>query len=806
MEHKKPYQFPFARYPAVRILLLLVLGITLASRLNLEIHTWIIVLFTVLAVLLTTNYLSGHSTNMGLYYGSLAAYLLAILFFGACRYSHSGLKSESFSKSLLNTFVWEEVQFKGKLRQIRQSGTGTYQLDLDIEETLLTNSVLLSEKYAIRALIPPEKATFAGNLKLGDRISFRAIIYPLEEKRNPRQFDYKKYLSSLGIYHQAGIDTIFSVTPGSQKLSWSGLRQWMIDRINHNFDPQTAPLAKALLIGYKQELNQDDKIAFSRAGLSHIMAVSGLHVGFLLAPFWFLIPYFWTWKYGRQIGLLFLILLLLTYAGLTGFSASVTRASITGGFIMYAKLFNKIRDTINLTAVAAILILLINPGELFEIGFQLSFGAVYIILLTIPVASLAVPNRIRYTWVGKLIMIIVVSFFVQAGLFPILSFYFGEFSLIGPLANAVVVPFLGVIMPYALLMILVGAVFPQAAYYLNIPVQYFLRGLQAFVSETSAWEGSWIQTTRPEPILFAIWIAAIFLIASLRIPRMRWRFVIILLALVTIHQTSMLIQKLRATQLVITVFDVGQGDAVLVESPAGKHFLIDAGRWTPGYNSGKYVLIPHLKAEGIRKLDAVFLSHPHADHIGGIIDLIESVPIDTIYNSGYPYSSNLFKSYQSLAAEKNIPVVSISAGTSIPLDPAIRLLAYGPSDIKDGSDPNEHSLVLELHYGSTEFLFTGDAGTEQEARLLNNYGNLLDTDFLKVGHHGSKTSSSFSFLAVATPEISVVSLAKSNKFRHPHSEAIKRLHSTQSRMCYTSLEGALVFTSNGETIQKVSWK
>lgn len=806
MGPNQPYQFPFARYPAVRILLIMILGIVSAYRLQLALHVWVISLIVVVALFIYFNYRSDRSLHLKFYFRAQTMYLISIFLFGAAWYSLTISKAESLSRALLETYTWEEVEFKGELRQIRRSATGTYQLDLQIAETILLDSLPLSESYTIRALLSSEKAVPAGHMKLGDQIRFRATIYPLEGKKNPREFDYKQYLSTLGIHHQAGIDTILSITPTTRKLRWSRLRQWMLDRINHNFDTQTAPLAKALLIGYKQELTQDDKVAFSRVGLSHIMAVSGLHVGFLLAPFWFLIPYFWTWKYGRQVGLLLLILLLITYAGLTGFSASVTRASITGGFIMYAKLFNKVRDTINLTAVAAILILLINPGELLEIGFQLSFGAVYIILLTMPVASLAIPNRIRYTWFGKLIMIVVVSFFVQAGLYPILSFYFGEFSLIGPLANAVVVPFLGVIMPYALLMVLVGSIFPEAAFYLNIPVQYFLKGLQAFVSETSAWEGSWIQTTSPEPILFAIWITGLFLFASLQIPRMRWRFLIILLGLITIQQAAMLMQKLRPASLVITVFDVGQGDAVLIKTPGNKHLLIDAGRWTPGYNSGKYVLMPHLKAEGITKLDAVFLSHPHADHIGGILELINSVPIDTIYNSGYSYSSNLYKNYLIQAAEKEIPVSSLVEGTSLRLDPSMRIFIYGPSKSPTGSDPNEHSLILELHYGSTEFLFMGDAGAEQEARLLKNYGNLLNTNFLKVGHHGSKTSSSIPFLKVTTPDHAVVSLAKSNKFRHPHREALARLYTTKSDIHFTSLEGALMFTSDGKAIRKVDWK
>jgi competence protein ComEC len=481
------------------------------------------------------------------------------------------------------------------------------------------------------------------------------------------------------------------------------------------------------------------------------------------------------------------------------------RASLAGGFLMYARLFHKIRDSKNLMAVAALIILLINPGDLFSVSFQLSFAAVYIILLIAPVIFRRLPNWIQFRWFGAPLSAVIISFIVQLGLFPMLAWYFGEISIVGPLANAVVLPFLGLIVPYAMILLPVGMVFPQAAYLLNMPVDWFFSGLNWFVHFSSSWEWSWMQSHIEGAMFFVIWAAAIFFIAVLPIPKLRWKFLSVFLLILCLGQMHKFIQKFQQPTLKITVLDVGQGDAALIRTPLGKHFLVDAGRWQPGYNSGKYVILPHLKSLGIEKLDAIFLSHPHADHIGGMVDLIHNIPIDTIYTSGMSYDTNLFKTYRRAMVQQQIPIVDLHAGDQILIDPSIRLFVYGPGT-NSSSNINNHSLVFELVYGSTEFLFMGDAEATQESQLVANYPQLIDTDFLKVGHHGSRTSSNMPFLQASTPHIATVSLAKSNRFRHPNAEAIRRLRKTGGKLHFTSLEGALIFESDGKTITRIEWK
>lgn len=801
MEHRQIYRFPFSRYPAVRNALLLISGILIARNEPVQWQWSVVLLMGLSLILMVVEWANRKKVNLGLSRFGAILFLLILASFGVFRMSWHQHKQNDIVSGMIELSPWEDIEVSAQITSISKTAAAKERWNVAVNRISLS-SLNIKKDMKLRVLADE----VAQQATLGDSVFFSGMIIPISGKRNPSDFDYKEYLQSQGIKAQVKLQALEKITPNKNKLQWVWWREQMLKLIERNFSKATAPVAKALLAGYKQDLESKSKTAFARAGLSHIMAVSGLHVGFIVAPFWVIIPWFWSRKYGRQLGLVLLILLLYSYAGITGFSPSVMRASVMAGFLTYGKLFHKVHDSINLTAAAAIVLLIINPADLFNIGFQLSFSAVLIILLILPVIQRTLPYWVRIRWYGQPLMVVIVSLVVQFGLYPLQVYYFGEISLVSPLANALFVPLLGVVVPLSLLSLGFTAFWPAAGFALNYPSYWFLEGMFHFVHTAAEWQWAWTTASLPNMLLFLFWVLLIGMVAAFQIAALRWRLLNLLVFSACLMVGVQVYKKMQPASFRVLYFDVGQGDAALVQTPSGNNMLIDAGAWSPGYNSGKSVILPHLRANGIDELDAVVLSHPHADHIGGILDIMDGISIKKIYNSGFEYSSKLYQNYLVKAEEKQIPVSSLHAGDTLLIDPTMMLLVYGPDGKTYNSDPNEHSLVLELIYGETEFLFTGDAGTEQEERLLDAFGKLLDTDVLKVGHHGSRTSSGMEFLQTATPDKAIISLAERNKFRHPHRQAVNRLGSTKADLLFTSRERAIILESDGKNIHRVNWE
>lgn len=800
MNQNLSYRFPFASYPALRIVLLLISGIWLASLyLSFSLLVCLGIFSGILSLLIAIEIIPASKFSLWKSAISNVLYSLLIIAFGAVLMSAENRLREKLQveTSALELYEWETLSVRGKIYSRGRSASGKNIYEMEVGQTILPENIVWHKKYKLRLYADEGAYQVPTNHQF---IDAEVELYEFPEKRNPHEFDYGEWLLSKSIAAHGELVKVRNSYQGSGS-SWSIIRQNILSNVDQMFKHEEASLAKALFIGYKKELTEGTRQAFSRAGLSHIMAVSGMHVGFIVAPFWLLIPWLWRWTWGKYLGLVILTLLLFSYAGITGFSASVSRASIMAWLLTYGKLFQKIRHSVNLLAVAAIILLIIQPSDLFDVGFQLSFSAVMIILLVMPEAQRLIPLRYRYNQVGGLMTIILISVIVQVGLYPILSVYFGEFSLMGPIANALVVPLLGIVVPAGLLISILCNWFEYVSGLISVPISWALNWIGEVAMHTGGTSWSYLTVTGINGWLFPVWLIMVLTTAAIRIPNIRWKLLILFLLAINIMLMDILTEKSRDNRLIVTVLDVGQGDAIHIKTPLGKHIMVDAGRWSPGGNSGERTIIPYLKHQKIKAIDGIILSHPHADHIGGMPDLITEIPINKIYQSSYPYDSSLYERYMSFADSLNILIQTVASGDIINIDPSIRLFILGPEHGPAiSSNINNASVSFRLDFGDTSFLFTGDAEAAQESLLLKQFGKFLDTDALKTGHHGSKTSSTRPFIDQVSPEITFTSVAFRNRFGHPNQASISTLSESGAKNYFTSLSGALIFTSDGKNI------
>jgi len=313
----------------------------------------------------------------------------------------------------------------------------------------------------------------------------------------------------------------------------------------------------------------------------------------------------------------------------------------------------------------------------------------------------------------------------------------------------------------------------------------------------------------PLPTLSQLAIMYLWIILALNIRKNNKVVIVLLIVLVLIFIIS--IRSDRQLDLQIAFLDVGQGDAAFIRFPNQTTMLIDAGDRSFQWDQGEKTVLPFLQSMNALHINYLVGSHPHNDHIGGFPVLIKSLTVDTLILSGYQYNSKLFANLLTDANDKNIPIKVVRKGDILIPDPLCRVYIFHPdsnhsrSENFHGSECNNSSVVLKIQYGENSVLFTGDLEKSGEQPLLH-YDFFLESEILKIGHHGSATSTSDDLLKKVNPLLALISVAKKNKFRHPSPKTLERLKRHGIKTYQTSQEGALLFGLGPEKIMKISWK
>ncbi len=656
----------------------------------------------------------------------------------------------------------------------------------------------------------------------GNTIAFFGRLKTPRNFNNPNGFNYKRYLAFRGIQvtsylndptlfvriREKGTPIVLGMLQGTRKAGSKLIA-------TSTRDESAQGILKALLLGDRSGISSDLREVFNRTGLGHLLAISGLHIGMVAAFFFFLFRILLSRSERLLLagtlskwGACLTMLPVLLYGLLVGMSPSTQRAVIMVLVFLIAIILEKEHHPINTLAVAAFIILIVVPPSLFDISFQLSFVAVFSILCGLRSLPWKVaPSDSRPTLLlKKLGTFVAVSFFAITGTFPLALYYFNQVSLIGLMSNCIAVPIVGfLVLPLGMLAMLVLPVSFYLAVWIMKSSGMLVSILLGVVSFFSNWSFAAIKTVTPTLFEIGLFYTLAVILLNLKRKHLRTIAIPLLLVIISADVLYWMGERFWHRDLRVTVIDVGQGNAALLELPKGACILIDGGGFFDNsFDMGRLVVAPFLWQKKIATIDYIVLSHPQADHLNGLLYIARNFNVREFWFNGEPGYTETYKTFLDILSEEDIPMVRLNRDSKPKIINGVRLdVLHPPADFLShaGSNPNDNSLVVKATFDETAFLFPGDIEKEAERELAARAGAELKSSILLAPHHGSRTSSTPAFLDCVQPDIVIFSSRSSGRFRHPHPEVLKRYETRNCKLFRTDHDGAIMISTDGKEVR-----
>jgi len=635
----------------------------------------------------------------------------------------------------------------------------------------------------------------------GDVLKIKGKLDKPIGQKNFGEFDYELYLAReriftyINIWQEKDIQKI-GEDDSNFLVSFSlSARDKIKEITKQTLVPPYNYLLVGMLLGEKSFIPPYLKEVFAEAGIMHILAVSGLHVGIIAMA---LLAFLSLLRLPKKLKLFTLILILIMYASITGFRPSVLRATIMFIVLIGGRLINRSRNLNISLFFAAFLILLSNPLILYDAGFLLSFIVTFFIINLSPILQELYSKIVA--WIRNPLA---VSTAAWIGIFPLSAYFFSKVSIISIVSNIFIIPLAGIAVILGFVTFFIGLIsISLAGVIANI--NYLLLNLITLIAKLFCLlPFAYVYVAQPSIMVIILYYLTVFFIIEMfckktlsqKIKKKATLIVLLIILLIIIVQIFYPVDNLK-----VNFINVGEGDCILIEAPNKINILIDGGG-TPqsDFDVGSKIVIPYLRRKGINEIDLLILTHPHLDHLEGLLSILRQLKVDAVLDSGFICDVSEYGEFISTIKEKNIPYYQTKSGDNYIFSKNMEMLILNPphtSNLDNDSDFNNHSIVVKLYYKNSNFLFTGDIEREAEKRLLV-WQNILNSDVLKLGHHGSKTSTTLEFLDKVNPIIAVITVGKNN-FGHPSQKVIERLEDRNIKIYRTDEDGTVIIRTNGQ--------
>ena len=556
--------------------------------------------------------------------------------------------------------------------------------------------------------------------------------------------------------------------------------------------PADAPLARALLVADTRELSPEIRDRYAAAGLAHMLSISGLHVGIIAVA---LEIVFQLAHLARRTATIASIVVVAVYVALIGAPEAAVRSAAMLGAVGVSRLLQRPTSPWAMLAIGAAAPL-VSPRAVLEIGYQLSVIGVAGLIGAGALVRRAVPRRIA-GWRRTLLAGLIVSTVATIVSAPLVAWTFGRISLVGPLTNLLAAPLMAVAQPMLFLGLLIAPARPIALLVADA-AHPLLAGFDAIAAAGAAIPGGWMTVS---PTLTSALLAAVASVALIVacVSRFPGRPLLVGGAAVV----AMISSGFAPTGSGLTelhMIDVGQGDAIGIRTPHGSWILVDAGRAWHGGDAGRSVVLPYL-ARRRGGLVAFILSHPHTDHVGGASSVIAAMHPAHYFDAAFAGDADAYRASLVEARKAGTAWARVHPDDSLAVDGVmLRFLAPDSSWTAGLSDPNLASTIVLVRVGAVRILLVGDAERPEEDWLVARYGDSLRADVLKVGHHGSSTSSGGAFLDAVRPRLALVSVGLGNSYGHPSADVMATLAARGAQVLRTDRLGTIVVRTDGRRL------